>query len=192
MYTVKSPIKLVAPDPSRFKAWASAVEEFNQGAMDGFGYLPEEIKNLVPTEEAFATYLQRAKDMEDPNAPRPEGWVLASKRWIVDASWEDGGPLLGFISARHALTEYLLNFAGHICYSVRPSARRQGVATAALVQMLEIAKELGAYPTLVTCATENKASTRTIERAGGKYEDTRENTKRFWFGEQPWPQTPTA
>lgn len=175
------PIKLIAPDSSRYEAWAEAVTEFKGAHMDGFGYSPEETKNLNPTREEFATYLQRIMDMEDPNAPRPAGWVTASSFWIVDATWEAGGSLLGFISVRHSLTDYLLNFGGHIGYSVRPGVRRKGIASQALAQVLEIAKELGAYPTLVTCHEENKASWRTIERVGGELEDTRENIRRYWF-----------
>jgi predicted acetyltransferase len=46
--------------------------------------------------------------------------------------------------------------------------------------MLEICGERGIDPVLVTCDVDNRASRRTIEGAGGEYEDTREGKLRFW------------
>ena len=38
--------------------------------------------------------------------------------------------IVGIINARHELNDYLLNFGGHIGYSVRKSERRKGYAKA--------------------------------------------------------------
>jgi predicted acetyltransferase len=76
---------------------------------------------------------------------------------------------------------------GHIGYSVRPGARRRGVATAALAQGLEIAAALGIDPVLVTCDTDNTASRRTIEGAGGSLEDIRDGKRRYWIGDGERP-----
>ena len=71
---------------------------------------------------------------------------------------------------------------GHIGYSVRPSARRQGHATAALRRSLKVARErLGLERVLVTCAEDNPASRTVIEACGGTYEDSREHTRRYWI-----------
>jgi predicted acetyltransferase len=92
----------------------------------------------------------------------------------------EGDEYLGRISLRHELNALLHEWGGHIGYAVRPSARRRGHATAALRRMLEICGERGIDPVLVTCDVDNRASRRTIEGAGGEYEDTREGKLRFW------------
>ena len=78
----------------------------------------------------------------------------------------DGG-VVGFIALRHRLNEHLAQFGGHLAYEVRPSFRRQGVATTMfrLLLVTEPARALGRI--LVTCAPANAASRRTIEANGG-------------------------
>ena len=76
------------------------------------------------TFEEFCAY-NRA--LADPGTPRPTGWVTGTYLWMpVDDT------VVGRISLRHTLTPWLLQVGGHIGYAVRPSARRQGHATAAL------------------------------------------------------------
>ncbi len=81
---------------------------------------------------------------------------------------------------RHRLTPFLLEVAGHIGYSVRPSARRRGVATAALREALPLASALGIDPVLVTCDDDNLGSARVIEANGGVLEDVRGRKRRYW------------
>lgn len=57
--------------------------------------------------------------------------------------------------------------SGNIGYGIRPSARRQGHAGAALRAMLEEARGLGLHEVLLICEETNTASARTIERADG-------------------------
>lgn len=74
---------------------------------------------------------------------------------------------------------------GHIGYGVRPSARRRGLATWALGETLDRARELGLTRVLVTCDDSNVASARTIEGNGGVLEDVRTTTlgltRRYWI-----------
>jgi predicted acetyltransferase len=65
------------------------------------------------------------------------------------------------------LTDKLRREGGHIGYGVRPSARRQGIATELLRQTLMRAREKGIEEVLVTCAKANQGSVRTILRNGG-------------------------
>ena len=51
------------------------------------------------------------------------------------------GRLIGMIDIRHRLNDYLLNFGGHIGYSIRKSERQQGYATEMLaLSLLECVK----------------------------------------------------
>ena len=81
--------------------------------------------------------------------------------------------MVGFLAVRHGLNDFLLEQGGHIGYSVRPSARGRGHASRALGLGLDHAAALGLDRVLLTCEPGNVASQRTIERAGGVYEDTR-------------------
>jgi predicted acetyltransferase len=100
---------------------------------------------------------------------------------------EAGGELVGRISIRHELSDYLLTVGGHIGYGVRPQFRRRGYATEILRQGLVIARSLGIEDVLVTCDEGNDASMAVIERLGGVLEDVREDPdggapkRRYWF-----------
>jgi predicted acetyltransferase len=91
-----------------------------------------------------------------------------------------GTEYFGRLAIRHRLTPLLLEAGGHIGYDVRPSARRQGHATAMLRAALPIAHSLGIDPALITCDDDNVASRRVIEVNGGVYEDQRGVKLRFW------------
>ena len=99
--------------------------------------------------------------------------------WFVE-----GVEWLGRLSIRHDLTPALTEIGGHIGYYVRPSARRHGYATQMLTQSLPIAAALGIDPALVTCDTDNVASRKVIEAAGGELEDERHGKLRFWVPTQ--------
>ena len=88
---------------------------------------------------------------------------------------------LGFLNLRLRLNEGLLNHAGHIGYSIRPSERGKGYAKESLRQGLQIAKEKNIKRALVTCSTENPASRAVILANGGKLEDVRNGTERYWI-----------
>ena len=71
--------------------------------------------------------------------------------------------MLGGIALRHTFDDDL----GHIGYGVRPSARRRGLASWALGEVLvEARAALGVDRVLVPCLSDNTASARTIERCG--------------------------
>ena len=107
----------------------------------------------------------------------PEGWVPDIQLVLFDKS----GHALGFLNLRLRLNEGLLNYAGHIGYSIRPSERGKGYAKESLRQGLQIAKEKNIKRALVTCSTENPASRAVILANGGKLEDVRNGTERYWI-----------
>lgn len=123
----------------------------------------------------FERFTRRLAALADPGTELPPGYVSATHLW-----WVDGTEYLGRISIRHRLTEPLLTWGGHIGYAVKPTARRQGHATAMLRAALPVARGLAIDPALITCDTDHVASRRVIESAGGHYEDTRAGKLRFW------------
>jgi predicted acetyltransferase len=98
------------------------------------------------------------------------------------------GAVLGAISLRYALTDFLLQAAGHIGYSVRPSARGCGVASWALGAVLGAARRRHLESVLITCDEDNAASVRLIEKHGGVLEDVRDTPvgvkRRYWMALQ--------
>ena len=100
---------------------------------------------------------------------------------IQFVSFDDVGRALGFLNLRLKLNEGLLNFAGHIGYSIRPSERGKGYAKEALRQGLQVAKEKNIKKALVTCSTKNPASRAVILANGGVFEDVRNGVERYWI-----------
>ena len=97
----------------------------------------------------------------------------------------DNNIIVGIINARHELNDYLLNFGGHIGYSVRKSERRKGYAKAMLSYTVDFLFSLGLEKVLITCDKMNIASKRTIESCGGILENevaTEDRTTlRYWI-----------
>lgn len=182
-------IELVAPDPAYHASWLEAADEFAATGeyMHGSGLasddLPDEkVRGLVfrpprlRDPEAFATFCAEMRRRELREAVEPLGLVPDSKLFIVN-----GPTFLGSLSLRHELNDWLLNEGGHIGYSVRPNARRCGVASRALALALDRARELGIGRVLLTCDEDNVASAGTIEKAGGEFEDVRSGKRRYWI-----------
>ncbi len=112
-----------------------------------------------------------------------DGWVPGTTLFLVDE-----GRIFGVANLRHRLTDHLIRFGGHVGYSVRPSERCKGHAT----RMLELVKgyakaNLDIDRLLVTCGSENVASTRVIEKCGGVFEDESfyepagKRVRRYWI-----------
>lgn len=149
-----------------------------RGRPDDDSMVGYEIRRWSPvwvTPDAFAAYVHWLRTQSDEDTPRPDGYVPSTSLW-----WIDGTEYLGRLAIRHRLTPSLLEEGGHIGYDVRPSARRQGHATAMLAAALPVARGLGIEDALLTCDVENKWSRRVIEANGGVLEDERSGKLRFW------------
>jgi predicted acetyltransferase len=93
--------------------------------------------------------------------------------------------LVGMVDIRYRLNDWLLQYGGHIGYSVRLSERCQGYATTMLRQALDHCRRMGIMRVLVTCDSENIASARTILNNGGALEneipDGNRVKQRYWI-----------
>jgi predicted acetyltransferase len=97
------------------------------------------------------------------------------------------GVIVGRVSIRHELSEFLRNYGGHIGYGVLPRFQRRSYATEILRQALVVARSLDIVRVLVTCDDDNVGSIRTIEKCGGVFDsfamapnDT-VRTRRYWI-----------
>ena len=169
---------LIPPTVGLHECWLDARDDWGRGVQqEGSGLHPED---EVDTPAGFAAWVDRLLREADRSVPTSPGRVHATHFWIVE---EDA--VLGSIALRHALTDFLLRAGGHVGYGIRPSARRRGLATWALAEILPEARALGISRLLVTCADDNAGSARTIEKNGGVLEDVRATelglTRRYWI-----------
>lgn len=96
------------------------------------------------------------------------GYVEGSQWVLVD---DKNNHILGMVNIRHELNNNLLQFGGHIGYSIRPSERRKGYAKMQLQYALEKVHKKGVNRVLLTCNDDNVGSIKTIEYCGGKLEN---------------------
>ena len=143
--------------------------EKSQSAHDG-GFWDTE--NFV-YEEWLETNMQKEMGINLPENRVPS---------IQLVSFDDVGRALGFLNLRLRLNEDLLNYAGHIGYSIRPSERGKSYAKETLRQGLQVAKEKNIKKALVTCSVNNPASRAVILANGGLIEDVRDGVERYWIG----------
>lgn len=156
-------IELTRPTADLFDSWVAAVAEFGGAHIDGSGM-------TAPTRGDRATLdalIVSAERIADTSVPAPEGRVHNDLYWLTD-----DGEVVGFVSLRHELNDWLHQFGGHIGYAVRPTRRRQGIARAGLALTLDRSRELGLDRVLLTCDEDNAGSYRTIEGGGGVLENT--------------------
>jgi len=162
-------VQLVRPTADLLDSWAAAVSEFGDGHVDGSGLTAP----VTPDRATLDALIADAERLADTSIAPPAGRVHNDLYWVVD-----GAEVVGFLSFRHALNDWLAEAGGHIGYSVRSSRRRQGIASAALALGLERAREIGLQRVLITCDVDNEGSYRTIERAGGVLQDISDQSER--------------
>lgn len=97
------------------------------------------------------------------------------------------GVIVGRCSIRHELNDFLRNFGGHLGYGVAPPFRKRGFGTQLFQAGRAHLKQLGTKRAFITCATDNIASRKMIEDAGGDYQDEildpfdQKPTRRYWL-----------
>lgn len=147
--------------------------DFQSNGMDGTGTL------FRVSAEEWLEHIRKQENVDDLNS------VPCLQYGLFNA---DSGRLLGLIQIRLALKGYLVDFGGHIGYSVRPSERRKGYAKTMLKAALDICRNKGLARVLITCLEDNVGSAKTIESCGGVFEKTvyddmnyKANMKRYWI-----------
>ena len=168
-------IKLVLPNKTHKKQ----VEEYKQkmfdanSSMDGCG----DLKSCD-----FDEWLKRCKDYKA-GKNLPLGYVPATQYICIRKT---DNKLIGMLQIRHSLTEFLLNYGGHIGDSISPDERQKGYGKKMLGLGIVKCKNLGIEKVLITCKDTNAASRKCIIANGGVYEDTRHfepeniNLERYW------------
>lgn len=88
-------------------------------------------------------------------------------------AFNESDDLIGRVSIRHSLNDFLFNIGGHIGYGVRVDQRRKGHATEILKLSLKFIKDTNLITdkVLVTCDKNNLPSIKVIEKNGGVLEN---------------------
>ena len=98
-----------------------------------------------------------------------------------------GGEIVGRLSVRHVLNDYLRKRGGHIGYAVAPRFRNKGYATEMMRQGIDFCRRLVLTEIMVTCLDTNVPSRKIIENFGGRLQDTvwddedNEMRRRYWI-----------
>jgi len=129
----------------------------------------------------FEDYLKRMQVLAK-GEDLPDGAVPSNTYFLFCA-----GKIIGRSELHRELNEELESIGGHIGADIRRSERNKGYGTLILKLTLEKAFEVGLKKVLITCATLNSASAKTIEKCGGRlekqafYKETEELISYYWI-----------
>lgn len=120
----------------------------------------------------------------------PEGWVR-SGLFVAELD----GRIVGRISVRYELNDFLTEVGGHLGYGVIPEFRGRGIASQLCRFALTELANAGVKSALVTCDESNSASRATILGCGGKLDENRpsiedsegKTTLRHWISTRVQP-----
>lgn len=173
--------------PSR-AAWTSFVEALREGykLTNTDTHIPEPPEKIAAIEADPDGFLHQLMN-PPPHMTLADGRVV--ERPAQELYWYvDGTDFIGSGAIRLRLTPEFADWAGHVGYTVRPSRRGQGHATAILNALLRKARDDHGLARLQICADDdNYPSLRMIEAAGGVFEATAphllqpgKHVRRYW------------
>ena len=151
-------ILLVRPDASHKEqalAFRQAFFDTGESVIHGSG--------LLDRAENYESWLLGVTANTAPETVDPE-WVVTDTFFAFDPS----DVLVGIIDLRHSLNQFLHDF-GHCGYSVRPDARRRGIASEMLRKIRGIAWAAGMTELQISVMRDNAPSVRVIQKNGGAY-----------------------
>lgn len=114
----------------------------------------------------------------------PEGKVASTTFLVVRKKDES---VIGVVSLRHELNDYLYNYAGNVSYTIAPCGGKNDYASLMLGQLIQKARILELPRLLITCVKGNKKAEEAILRNGGEFinevfDPTNAKTiKRYWL-----------
>lgn len=153
---LSSRLQLARPSVNLFSRFLEFVEDMRANGQPLWApYLPKE--DEAPG-DFIERLLKRETEPESPFVPETVFWAVYDEN------------VVGRISLRHRLEGNLLKNGGNIGYEVSPKWRKRGFATEMLRQVLLTPKAIEIGQVLLTCAPNNEASNRTIQRNGGVFE----------------------
>jgi len=135
---------------------AEALAAHAELAADDFSFLLDH-----DTARPWAEHVQRHRRIRcgvDLPADRVRGAFLLATT---------GDEVVGRVSVRFELNDWLATQGGHIGYGIRPGRRGQGYATEILRKALVVARSEGVGAALLTCDPDNEASAAVIFHNGG-------------------------
>lgn len=153
---------LEAPSIKRKLDIIDYLDEFykHNSDLNGFGMLAR-----ISTDLGFEEALKRCLNMVD----SAYSWAhnrCPSKVFLLIRKNDDR--IIGNIQVRWGLTYEMLQYVGHIGYSIRPTERRKGYNKINLYLGLIEAKKLGIKDCVISCDATNVGSDKTMRALGGK------------------------
>ena len=157
-----------------------AMRAHQELALEDFTFLLNSLDEHEPWEIYIEGVISASREQDLPVGKVPATFLVA----------EYDGQIVGRVSIRHRLNEYLQQRGGHIGFGIRPEFRGRGFATEILLEALGIASGLGIENVLVTCDETNIASRKVIEKCGGVLEnivdlENVEKFRRYWIATAP-------
>lgn len=157
------------------------IQEFrdNKSDIHGIGSI-DKINDKYLFEDAFEDCLKLEDDDYAENINMCPGKLYFLIR-------ESDNRIVGNINIRWNLNEKMLQYAGHIGYSIRPTERRKGYNKINLYLILKKAQELNLDKVMLGCNVTNIGSDKTIIGLGGILERTgtdpydNEKTNVYWI-----------
>lgn len=128
--------------------------------LNGFGMLAR-----VSTELSFEEALEQCLSMSNSDY----SWAhnrCPNKVFLLIR--ESDNRIVGNIQVRWGITDEMLQFVGHIGYSIRPTERRKGYNKINLYLGLIEAKKLGLNNCVIGCDASNTGSDKTMQALGGR------------------------
>lgn len=130
--------------------------------LNGTGGLDKCLKGLT-----YEEWLDNVIKCQEKDYAESKGKVAATTYFTIR---ESDNKIIGMVSFRHYLNEYLKKFGGHIGYGIRPTERRKGYAKIQLYLVLLEAQKMGIDKVMVDCVDTNEASEKVIKSLGGVFE----------------------
>ena len=157
------------------------IQEFrdNKSDIHGIGSI-DKINDKYLFEDAFEDCLKLEDDDYAESINKCPGKLYFLIR-------ESDNKLIGNINIRWNLNEAMLQYAGHIGYSIRPTERRKGYNKINLYLILKKAQEHNLDKVMLGCNVTNIGSDKTIIGLGGILERTgtdpydNEKTNVYWI-----------